>query len=754
MRKRVIFAATLLALSLLTNALFPATRSLAQTQQQQPQTQPTPDAQATPTPTPQDDADDGDVVRITTNLVQFDTVVTDKKGQQITDLQPDEFEVYINGKRQTITNFSYVVAQPGAQPVPAQPAPRTGDKAAPYVPPARIKPGDIRRTVALVVDDLGTSFEDMLYVRKALTKFVDEQMQPGDLVAVMRTSAGMGALQQFTSDKNLLRRAIERVRWNPLGRAGISAFASIEPPTPSIGKQNRAGGGGGDDGNDRRADEAKSDASEQADQLREEIFSVGTLGALNFIVRGMDELPGRKSIVMFSGGFELLNRRELGNSSRVLDNIRRLVDLANRASVTVYTVDARGLPVLGLTASDNTADRSTVQIFDQLNSRSSQYFNSQEGLNYLAEKTGGLFMHDSNDFSGAVARVLDDQKGYYLIGFRPDESIFATERNGRRRFNDLDVKVKRAGLRVRSRSGFLGVPDAEARPASSTRIQQLVRALSSPFSSGDVPLRLTSLLGGSRANGAVVTSLMHIDMHNVKFTDEPDGWHKAVIDLIALTFGEQGNVIDHVNRTETVRVRGETFDVVRRNGLVYQMQVPVKKPGAYQLRVAVRDSSTEKLGSASQFIEVPDFKKDRLAVSGIVLQSTETTLAAAAAAPNPGGEQKETDPGGNAAVRHFKKGEQVDYFFNIYNAELDKATGRPRLQTQLRLFREQEKVFEGKPEEFDPGKQTDMTSLQSATRISLNGLQPGEYVLQVTITDALAPEKRRTVAQWIDFEVQ
>ena len=104
-------------------------------------------------------------------------------------------------------------------------------------------------------------------------------------------------------------------------------------------------------------------------------------------------------------------------------------------------------------------------------------------------------------------------------------------------------------------------------------------------------------------------------------------------------------------------------------------------------------------------------------------------------------------------MRRFRKGEQVDYFFNIYNAELDKATRRPRLQTQMRLFREREQVFAGKAEEFDPDKQTDMASLQSATRIRLNGLQPGEYVLQVTVTDELAPEKRRTVTQWIDFEV-
>ncbi|HKG15108.1 MAG TPA: hypothetical protein VKB12_17425, partial [Pyrinomonadaceae bacterium] len=245
------------------------------------------------------------------------------------------------------------------------------------------------------------------------------------------------------------------------------------------------------------------------------------------------------------------------------------------------------------------------------------------------------------------------------------------------------------------------------------------------------------------------------DMSNVKFTEEADGWHKAVLDIIALTFGEQGNVIDQVSRTENVRVRGGAFDTVLRGGLIFQMQVPVKKPGAYQLRIAVRDASTQKLGSASQFIEVPDLTKDRLALSGIVLQSSAVTDAdaAASASPDAGDEVSVSDPRGNAAVRRFRKGDQVDYFFNVYNAKPDKATGRPRLQTQMRLFREREEVYAGKAEELDPGKQTDMSSLQAATRIRLDGLQPGEYVLQVTVTDALAPEKRRTVAQWIDFEV-
>ncbi len=274
MRKRVPFTATLLTFALLTSTLVHPARAHAQTPEteaakQQTQT----NAQATPTPTPKED-DDGDVVRITTNLVQFDAVVTDKKGQQVTDLRPEDFEVSVNGRRQAITNFSYVVAEAGAGVAAgATPASRANNKNAPYIPPARVKPSDVRRTIALVVDDLGTSFEDIAYVRQALKKFVEEQMQEGDLVAIMRTSAGMGALQQFTSDKNILRRAIERVRWNPMGRGGLSAFAPMEPPNPADAAMQKLAAAHGGKGKDDDSDNAKErDASQILDDFREQVF--------------------------------------------------------------------------------------------------------------------------------------------------------------------------------------------------------------------------------------------------------------------------------------------------------------------------------------------------------------------------------------------------------------------------------------------------------------------------------------------------
>ncbi|HKQ53779.1 MAG TPA: VWA domain-containing protein, partial [Pyrinomonadaceae bacterium] len=199
-------------------------------------------------PTEQQQSDD-DVVRITTNLVQVDAVVTDKNGRLVTDLSPEEVEIFEDGRAQKITNFSFVSTAPAETP-PATPRPAADPKTAPPPPPVILRPDQVRRTIALVVDDLGLSFESTAYVRQALKKFVDQQLRPGDLVAIIRTAGGMGALQQFTSDRRQLYAAIERVKWYPTGRGGIGAFAPIEsdPLTRMRNEANRMAGGrpGGD----------------------------------------------------------------------------------------------------------------------------------------------------------------------------------------------------------------------------------------------------------------------------------------------------------------------------------------------------------------------------------------------------------------------------------------------------------------------------------------------------------------------------
>ncbi|MBA2340958.1 MAG: VWA domain-containing protein [Pyrinomonadaceae bacterium] len=747
--KRQIALAHLLVLSLSLSSI------VAQQQQRPPA--PPPQQQNVP-PNNNDD----DVVRISTNLVQVDAVVTDRDGKQVTDLRADEFEIREDNRPQTITNFSYVSIE--SPPAPASTTTAKDSPArrdAPPVPPRALRPEQVRRTITLVVDDLGLSFESTHFVRQALRKYVDEQMAANDLVAIIRTSAGIGALQQFTSDKRQLYAAIERVRWYPNGRGGISAFA----PISSLDEAGRTAGDSNGESTDSDL-QRRNREREDVDTFREDIFAVGTLGALNFIVRGLRELPGRKAVVMFSDGFRLFNRvGGAGESNtRILESLRRLTDLANRASVVIYTIDSRGLQTLGLTAADDTSGLSASRLEERLTERRNELFDTQEGLNYLAQQTGGIAVRNNNDLSGGIQRALNDQKGYYLIGYRPDESTFDPA-TGRRRYHKLTGKIKnRPDLRVRMRSGFYGFTDTEARPTRRTRGEQLIAALTSPFSSGGVPLRLTLLFGNAQQGGSFMRSLLHIDGSKLSFMEEADGWRKTVIDVMAITFGDNGQVIDEVNRTETIRARGNAYQSLLRDGFVYMINVPVKKPGAYQLRVAVRDSATERTGSASQFIEVPNLQKNRLTLSGIVLNGEKTATKARSASNATAGQsaannaavnaESDLDPLVGPAARRFRKGMIINYGYIIYNAQLDRATRLPQLTTQIRLFRDGQQIFAGSPLPFDANGQTDLKRLAAAGRLQLGtNLQPGEYILQIVVTDTLAKEKYRITTQWTNFEI-
>ncbi|MEW6126551.1 MAG: VWA domain-containing protein [Acidobacteriota bacterium] len=728
--------------------------TFAKPQTEKPKDNPPP-SQSEKTPVQTHPAEQEDVVKLGVTLVQVDAVVTDKNGKYINDLKPEDFEIYEDGRKQQITNFSYVAI---ATKAPAKiESNKTDNKNAAIIPPTRLRPEQVGRTIALVVDDLSLSFESTHHVRQTLKKFVDQQMQPGDLVAIIRTGAGMGALQQFTSDKRQLYAAIERVRWNMNGAGGISAFAPIEQ-TPEEQAQQTLNREREARGTRSANDEQRERRSGDIDQFREEIFSVGTLGALNFIVRGLRDLPGRKSVILFSDGISLFTRGE--NNIRVVEAMRRLTDLANRAAVVVYTIDARGLVVTGPTAADNFNGLSQQEVSNRLQERDDKLFESQQGLNYLAYQTGGFFLRNSNDLTKGVTRALEDQQGYYLLGYIPQDSTFKPVA-GRRAFHKLTIKVKRPDLSVRYRTGFYGIPDVEAKPASRTPEQRIVSALISPFASGDVPLRLTSLFGYDEKIGHFMRSLLHIDTRALKYTEEANGNKKAVVDIAAVTFKDDGKPIDQFLRSYAIGVTQLNFERFTKQGLIYSIILPVKKPGAYQLRVAVRDENSGLLGSANQFIEVPDVKKGRLTVSGITAQGYSAANARAAAAnTDPALLAKESaqvltedHPQWGPALRRFENSMELSYSFLIYNARLDDKTRQPQIEAQVILWKDGTAIYRGHPAMLDIDPSQDLKRILTGGRLNFTKLDVGEYVLQVLVTDKLAKEKYRTATQWVDFEI-
>jgi VWFA-related protein len=669
---------------------------------------------------------DGDVVRITTNLVQIDAVITDKNGNPITDLKPEELQLTEDNRARKITHFSYIA------PPPSKPAVR--DNKSLDVPPERLRPEDVRRTIALVVDDLGLSFPSTHFVRRALKQFVDQQMQPGDLVAIIRTSGGIGALQQFTSDKRQLYAAIDHIKWYAGGRSDVGAFG---PATP------------GKLGADV---DAKND---ELEDFRSDLFAVGTLGAISYVVRGLSDLPGRKSILLISDGFKISDREPLSHTSRndrTLQRLEQLIDETSRASVVIHTINAKGLQASSsLRAEDSLADASSSsgartpdQVEQALRDRGNEAFDLQSGLDYLADETGGMSIRNNNDLAGGIKKIINEP-GYYLIGYRPDQTTF-DPRTGRRTFHHLSLKVLRAGkFNVRMRNGFFGaVSENKSKSATATAREQILHALISPFGSAGVPIRLTSLFANDAKAGSFMRSLLHVDGSALTFTDEPEDWHQAQFDVVAVTVGEDGNIVDEVSRVDQLRVRGEAYQQVLKAGFVYMITVPIKKPGAYQLRVALRDQASERVGSSSQFVDVPDIKKRRLELSGILLSTTPTDQTE----PN-----QTFDPAKSAAVRQFRQGENMRYSFVIYNPHVD-ATGQPQLQTQVKIFRDGQPVFTGRGQRFPLNNPPDMTRLSGVSAIKLGAdMSPGEYFLQVIVTDLLAGDKYATTSRWVDFKI-
>jgi hypothetical protein len=210
-----------------------------------------------------------------------------------------------------------------------------------------------------------------------------------------------------------------------------------------------------------------------------------------------------------------------------------------------------------------------------------------------------------------------------------------------------------------------------------------------------------------------------------------------------------------MDKTWTVRLKGDTYRNVLQQGMVYSVHVPVKKPGAYQMRVVLRDAGSEQVGSASQFIDVPDIDKGHLALSGIVLRAEVPQAKAPASPDHPEGEQAtDIDPQGTPAVRIFKQGTAITYGYQILNAQAD--TGKqPELEVQTRLFRDGEQVYTGKAAPVPVSGQEDSKRLIGGGRMQLGGqIAPGDYVLQVIVTDKLAKEKFRIATQSMDFEIK
>ena len=462
------------------------------------------------------------ILRITVNLIQVDVVVTDSKGRQVTDLTAEDFEIRQDGKAHKVNHADYMRTAAATPAPPGKSAARAAARPIPGIlPPAAVRREEVNRSIALVVDDMNMPFESTVEVRKALHKYIDEQLQPGDLAAIIRTGGAIGAVQQFTSDKRKLHAAADMVRWYWQSSAS------------DVG------------------DGAGPAAGQNIDTRSE------TIRHLIFIAHGLQQLPGRRSIVLFAEADLLMpsNTTFGGDAIRpeTEELFNRFLDASSRASAPIYIINSGGLPTLALTARENIhgdGSPTTNSIGMAANaaqaSRTAANITAGASLGYMAKMTGGLYYHGfSNDLSAPLREAIDDQQGYYLLSYTPDPSTFDAK-SGKPKFHKISVSVvgKRKGLSVRAHSGFLGLKDDAKPPAPPGSTEALVASLSSPFEGGEIEVGMTSLFFNTAEKGSFITTLANVKAGGLTFREGPDGRRETEGDIVVLAFGDNGGLAE------------------------------------------------------------------------------------------------------------------------------------------------------------------------------------------------------------------
>lgn len=711
----------------------PTATDKPQEQQQNPPQNPAQNPPATPPPTQ-------DPVRINTQLVQIDAVVTDKKGRHVEDLTQADFELTVDGKKQSLTHFSHINL-PALVKRDYTPKKKTDGKPAPETMPTRqIAPEEIHRTLAFIVDDLGLSFKSVEFVRETLRKFVAEQMQEGDMVAIIRSGNGMGMLEQFTSDKRILYSAIEKLTWNPLSRDMNPAFSDA----------------GGDAATDDQTD--KQAVLDQFDEFRDTSFTTGTLGAIAFVVQALRPLPGRKSVVLLSDGFRINSKNNDDNTSElILKQLQSVAEVARRASVVVYSIDAKGLQPY-TPGGDVGGKPSANQYSDAIDSAQA----ALEGPVFLSNLTGGFTVTNTNDLNIGIQEALYDQQSYYILGFDPEDDKFD------RKFHKIKLKALRPGLSVRTNGGFFGEKEVIEPEQPRTRGQQLLAALLSPLGKRELSLRMTPYFFNASKEGPLVRALFHIDCSKLTFKDGPNGKKLLNLDLAAFAFDEKGATVDMTANRINPEFNEQQYQQVMANGLAYRKDFPLKKSGAYQFRAVLRDDASGQAGTASQFIQVPDLSKGKLGMSGLVLTAPKLPAAAMAAKNDPNSSSAVTaaseKPAGESSqnsalptspyVRRFARTSWIQYGAAIYNATTDKKNPQPQITVQAEIYRDGKPVYKmpARLLEVTPG--TNPKRFDYIGQLRLNNFPEGDYLLHLIVTDGLAKKKFARTEQWMDFSVR
>lgn len=639
-----------------------------------------------------------------TEVVLVNVTARDKDGNLVKNLTVGDFTVKEDGKPQHVLSFDLE----NTDTLPAANVPQVQllnlPKSTTPSAPTSFKPEDLkdRRLIVLFFDLSSMEPDEIDHSATAALDYVNKQMTPADLVAVVSLGNTITVNQDFTSDRDVLKKVLQ----------GFSAGS---------GQGFEAGSTGTTEGTQ------DTGASFTADDTEYNIFNTDRrLEALRTIAQKLEHINQKKSLIYFSSG---MDRTGIENQSE----LRAATNAAVRANLAIYTLDIRGLQAIvaggeaqnaSLRGTSNYSGASTLASYDS-------NFGSQETLTTLSNDTGGKAYLDSNDFGKVFKGVQDDTSTYYVLGYQSTNSA----RDGR--YRKITVTVNRPGLKLEFRRGYYAPSDYQHQNKDD-RERQLDEELASDLPATDLPLYLSAGYFRVDASKFFVPISLVVPGSDTPFVSKSDQ-DKATLDVIGVVTDDKkrqvGDLRDTVKYAVNASAQIKQKNVQYNNGFLLI-------PGEYHVKVVVRENQTGRMGSFETDLTVPDLSKQPMKMSSVILSSQVQAT----------GKKKLSDydplaQNGNEIIPNvthvFASGQHLYLYYEVYDpaqaAAVKGATPGDdvRLLSNVAFFQGKTKTYESPLVEVTQATGKQRKAIFQLD-IPLAQLKPGFYTCQVNVVDDAA----------------
>ena len=640
-----------------------------------------------------------------TELVLVNVTVRDKSGQFVRGLKQGDFTVLEDNKPQKVVSFDVENTDAVAMQDVAQAKPLPGSEQSKPATPTALASADSafkdRRLIVLFLDLSAMEPDEIDRSVTSAVHYIETQMAPADLVAIVSLGSSLLVNQDFTSDRELLKK--ELLAFNTgAGQGFEEGSTGSTEGTPATGQ------------------------SFTSDDTEFNIFNTDRrLEAIRSVAERLSHVQQKKSLIYFSSG---MDRTGIENQSE----LRAATNAAVRANLAIYTMDMRGLQALVAGREAQNASLRGVSAYSgrsTMNALESN-FTTQETLVTLASDTGGKAFLDSNDFSKVFKSVQDDTSTYYLLGYHSTNPA----RDGH--YRRITVKINVPGVKIDSRRGYYAPADYQ-HSTKDDKERQLEEELASEMPATDLPLYLGAQYFRLDNNKFAVPVSLVVPGSQIPFSDRD----KATLDIIGVVTDKGHRPVSSIR--DTAKLAVDTSTEVRKKNVQYNTSLTLGS-GTYHMKFVVRENQTGRMGSFETDFIVPDLKTSPVKLSSVVLASQ----------LQPAKKTRDANPlihDGSELIPNvthvFSSEQRLLLYYEVYdpgktNSQDPATDGQPKsgihLLSNVAFFRGKVKVFESSLVEL-----TDMNARERKAGVfqldlPLNSLKPGFYTCQINVVDDAA----------------